>query len=315
MRTGLACVAVVSWAVAAGAAEAPDLAFRPDGNGFFRFDTGVVRGRLRADGRSQGIASLVDVAGGAELTHGGGGPGLLSYYRFFSTDTRYGDAARDWPSEPRLLPDGAVEVRFPPADDHPLVLTAVYRWTAADTLDLETTVEPKRPMPKFEVFLSSYFAPSMRALVYVKPNLFEGGRPRLLPADVNPLVDGTYLMFPRDRQAVPIIFDRRWEIPPHPVQWSVTRHLAGPLAMRRDEKTGLAVALMAPPADCFAVSMPYNKTPPDGVAGHVSLYLSLFGRDLEADRPARAHTRLVVGRLSDEQALARYAAYLMERQP
>lgn len=312
-RLGIS-ILVLLLAMPAAAGEPPRLAFQPDGEGYFRFDTPELKGRLRLDGRAQGITSLVDVQSGTQIAHGGNLPGVFSLYRVFSTDARYGHAARDWPTAAKLLPDGAVEVRFPPADDHPLEITAVYRWTAPDTLDLETTVKPLKAMPRFELFLSSYFARDMRALVYVKANRFSPEKPRLLAADVNPLVDGTYLMFPRDRAAVQMIFDRRWEVPPNPVQWSVTRWLAGPMAVRRHQQTGLAAVIMSPPEDCFAVSTPYNKTPPDGVAGHASLYLSLFGRDLAAGQTARARSRLVVRRkLTDGQAIGLYEAYLEER--
>jgi hypothetical protein len=73
---------------------------------------------------------------------------------------------------------------------------------------------------------------------------------------------------------------------------------------------------MAPPGDCFAVSLPYNKTPPDGVAGHQSLYLSLFGQDLMAGETARAAARLVIGQnLTDQQAVELYGKYLEGRKP
>ena len=295
-------------------AGSPKTAFGPAGDGYYEFDTGVVKGTLRLDGKSQGLSSVVDVESGAEIAHGGNLPGIFSYYRVFSGGKRYGHAARDWPTVSKLLGDGAVEVRFPPGEDHPLEMTAVYRWKSPDTLDLETIVEPQRAMADFEVFLSSYFAKEMRALVYVKPNFHGGGRPGLMPADVNPLVDGTYLMFPRDRASVMMIFDGRWQYPPNPVQWSITRLLAAPLALRRNEKTGLTAVMMSPPEDCFGVSTPYNKTPPDGVAGHVSLYLSLFGRDLAAGQRARARCRIVFGRnVSDPQAIALYETYIQEQ--
>jgi len=313
MRCSPVFLAAAVLAAAAARAEPPKLAFEPAEEDCYRFHTGAVRGKLRLGGKSQGLASVVDVASGVEVANGVHLPGVFSYYRIFSTDTRYGDAARDWPTESKLLGDGAVEVRWPPAEEHPLEMRAVYRWTAPDTLDLETTVQPQRAMPRFEVFLSSYFAKGFRALVYVRPNAHAREEPGFLPADVNPLVDGTYLMFPRDREAALMIFDRRWDRPPHPVQWSVTRRLAAPLAMRRDAKSGLAAVVMAPPEDCFAVATPYNKTPPDGVAGHASLYLSLFGRDLEAGQKARAHSRLVIGKLTDQQAVRRYQEYLEGR--
>src|SRR5690606_3962469 len=108
--------------------------------------------------------------------------------------------------------------------------------------------------------------------------------------------------FPRDRQSVQTIFDGRWEKPPHPVQWSVTRWLAAPLAVRRHDSSGVAAAIMSLPGECFAVSVPYNKTPPDNVAGHQSVYLSLFGQDLDAGQSATARARLVVGKMTDEDA-------------
>ena len=292
------------------AAEPPQLKFQPAEKGFYAFDTGTLRGKLRLDGKNQGIASLVHVPSGVEVAHGQL-PGLLSLYRVFSTGARYGDAARAWPTTSKLLADGAVEAVWPSSDEHPLEIAAVFRLAAADSLDVEMTVKPRQAMPGFELFLSNYFAAGFRASVYVKPNAFAGGKPEFLAADVNPLVDGSYLIFPRDRQAVQTIFDGRWERPPHPVQWSVTRWLAAPLAVRRHEKSGVTAVLMAPPADCFAVATPYNKTPPDGVSNHLSLYLSLFGRDLAAGQTATARTRLVVfEKPTDRQMVERYEAYI-----
>ena len=70
---------------------------------------------------------------------------------------------------------------------------------------------------------------------------------------------------------------------------------------------------MSPPEDCFAVSMPYNKTPPDGVAGHGSLYLSPFGRDLKAGESRSVRSRLVVAKNpTDAWIIDRYDRYRKE---
>ncbi len=310
MRLGSLILLVSTLTATADAADPPKLAFQSAENGYYRFDTGALAGKIRLDGRSQGIVSLVEGKSGVHVAHGGGLPGVMSYYRIFSDNKRYGHAARDWPTKSKLLADGALEVHWPASDDHPLDLTAVYRFSAPEVLDVETTVRPHVDMPRFEVFLSSYFGREFRAFVYVKPSRFARGEPAMLPADVNAMVEGTYLMFPRDLRSVQTIFDGRWEFPPNPVQWSVTRLLAGPLAVRRDESSGVAAVLMAPPEDCFAVSMPYNKTPPDGVAGHNSLYLSLFGQDLKAGQTAKARSRLVVGKFSNQEAIDLYKAYV-----
>jgi hypothetical protein len=150
-------------------------------------------------------------------------------------------------------------------------------------------------------------------LVYAKPSIHGAGTPAFVPADWSPAVDGTYLMFPRDRQAGLMIFDGRWEFPPSPVQWSVMKYLAAPLAMRRNPQNNVAALMMSPPEDCFAIAAPYNKTPPDGVAGHCSLYQSLFGRNLKAGETARARIRLIVGPIADEKAVELYQQYLKEQ--
>jgi hypothetical protein len=312
MRIPIAAL-ILLLAAAVARAEQPNLAFRPGEKGYYTFDTGLLRGQMRLDGRSQGICSLVHVPSGQELAKV---PGLLSYYRILVTDGRYGHAARDWLNRPEILADGRLQVVFPPAEEHPLTLTGVFQWKTPNTLDLETSLTPNRDMPQLELFLSSYFAKTFDALVFVKANMYHKDGPTLLRADDNPLVDGTYLMFPRDREAVGRIFDGRWNYPPNPVQWSVTRWLAGPMALRRDAATGLTAVLMSPPEDCFAVATPYNKTPPDGVAGHSSLYLSLLGRDVKAGETVHAHCRMVIDSdLSDARAGELYQAYLKERQP
>ena len=305
----MAGVFVVGVVIGATAAEPAKLAFQPAEEGYYQFDTGLLRGKLRADGKSQGICSLVHVPSGIEIAKT---PGLLSYYRVFSTNKRFGQAARDWPVQAKLLPDGALELSFPTAEEHPLRLRGVFRWAAADTLDLETSVTSEVAMPRFEVFLSNYVGKGFDGLVYLKPNrVNKKDLPGLVQADWTPLVDGNYLMFPRDLAATQIIYDGRWEYPPSPVQWAVSRYLAGPLGLRRDGASGLSVMLMAPADDCFAVAMPYNKTPPDNIANHGSVYLSLFGRDVAAGEVVKVHCRLI-GRtdLTDAAAIGLYQQYL-----
>ncbi|HID24819.1 MAG TPA: hypothetical protein EYP14_20800 [Planctomycetaceae bacterium] len=69
---------------AAHAAEPRRTAFRPaEKKGVFSFDTGILRGVLRLDGRRQGIERLIHIPTGVEVTYGGGHVGLLSPYRLF----------------------------------------------------------------------------------------------------------------------------------------------------------------------------------------------------------------------------------------
>ena len=53
--------------------------------------------------------------------------------------------------------------------------------------------------------------------------------------------------------------------------------------------------------------------PPDGIANHGSVYMSLFGQDLAAGASARAHVRLVVQhKLADQRAVELYEQYRQE---
>lgn len=274
---------------------AAELSFSASGKEFI-FDTGALRGTLHNQGKSVGLFPVVGVASGTAVAKA---YGLFSHYRLLDADARYGTAAWDWASESRLLPDGTVETRWTADAEHPFDLKAVYRWTGSNTLDVATTVTARQDLRRFESFLASYFEGFASAFVYTKNGFMEAKQDA-----------GTWQAFPRDEAAVKIIGDGRWQRPPHPVDWKVMPALAGPLGMRRDEKTGLTGLVMAPPGDCFAVLTPF------GAEGHRSLYLSLFGRDLKAGESATARARLVVGRgITDQHAVALYETYLKETKP
>jgi hypothetical protein len=307
--------AICTFLVLAGTClgQTADLAFKAGEKGAFTFDTGMLKGRLQVDGRTEGILSLVDVKSGVELTKGRTDFGLFNHYRLLSTDKRYGDIAWQMPKAATLLSSGGVQVDWPAADDRPLEMTAIFRWVAADTLDLETAVKPRQDLPKFEVFLSSYWNPNTRSLVYLSPARYGGKEPEFVSADACPLTIGTYLSFPRDLKSAQMVLDGRWEQGKNPVQWAISRYLAAPLVIRQDTVSGLAGIIMSRPQDCFAVNVSYNPPPADGVAGHSSTYLSLFGNDLKAGQTAKALVRLVVKKdIKPADALAAYKRFIEE---
>ncbi len=272
------------------AAPAGSLAFTPSTNGEFTFDTGVLRGTLRAGGKSLGLSSVIHVPTGRRLDRSNG---LFSHYRVFSKGVRYGGGAWDWPSTARLLDDGAVEVSWPAATNRSFALKAVYRWNRASILDLQTSVEPQADLSGFEVFLASYFEEAFtNAFALVKASPDNGGQPGLLAARPS---FGDWLMFPRGPDVVPLIQDGRWKLEPNPVAWTIMPQLQRPVAVRRDPKSGLTALLSADAADCFAIAMPHQAE------GHYSVYLSLFGRNLKAGEPARARARLALGEMTDDE--------------
>lgn len=297
----VACV-VFFCGVALGAETSPKLAFVADGKGGYTFDTGVLRGTLCPNGKLQGLTSVTHIPSGTRLDRS---MGILSYYRVFTTGKRYGAGAWEWLSAAKLLPDATVQVTSPAAADRPFDFSAAYRWKDPQTLDVETTVTAHKDLSKFESFLASYFDAAFPSpFVYVSENPEVGGKPGFLPAKKS---FGDWQMFPRDAQVVPIIRDGRWQLEPNPVNWTIMPRLKSPLCLRRGAASGLAVVVMAPPEDCFAVA-----TPCEGET-HYSLYVSRFGRDIRAGETAKARTRFVLASApSDEQVVALYQQYVSE---
>ena len=155
---------------------AADLRFQASTGEEYRFDTGLLRGTLRAGGKSLGLTSVVHSATGLPVTRFNG---IFTHYRVFTANKRYGGGAYEWPSAAVQRPDGSVEVHWPATPDRPFDMWAVYRWTAADTLDVETRVQAHTTLVNFESFLSSYFAPQFtNSRVYAR----DGNRPAFVSA-------------------------------------------------------------------------------------------------------------------------------------
>jgi hypothetical protein len=304
-------VAILLCGLAAGEETSPKITIRADGQGGFTFDTGVLRGTLCPDGKLQGLTSVTHVPSGTRLDRS---MGILSYYRVFTTGKRYGTGAWEWPATAKLLSDTAVQVTAPATPERPFDLTAVYRWTDPQTLDLETTVAAHVDVNGFESFLASYFDEAFSSpYVYARRPRPPSPRgeiryPSFLLAEKS---YGDWLMFTEFGKGTSMIRDGRWSIEPNPVNWTILDGLAGRLCFRRNQANGLTAVLMAPTDDCFAIATPYA-----GEAHH-SLYLSLFGRNLKAGQIAKARTRFVVASgVSDQQVTTlyyyHYALYLRE---
>ena len=284
-------------------ADNPDkLAFTKNQDGGYEFDTGILRGRLLEAGNARGLTSTVYVPSGTTLN---GKYGILSYYRVFTTNKRYGPAAWGWPSSSKLLPDGAIQVTWPEAEGRPFEMAAVYRFRDNSTLDVETIVKAREELSNFEVFLASYFHEAFPVpQVFVTPDPKIVGKRIFMTAKKS---FGNWQMFPRNYDFLSIIQDGRWQKQPNPVDWEIMPPMTKPIALRRGSKTAPTAILMAPPDDCFAISTPYEGE------GHYSMYFSLFGRNIKAGQTARVRLRLVVINItSNREILNLYQKYMRE---
>ena len=260
-----------------------NLQFTQAEDGSFTFDTGVLKGVLRQEGRSIGLVPVTYTADGTEITTG---EGLFNHYRVFTVGKRYGYGARHWPSRAEHHPDGSIEVIWDVTAERPFELRGIYSWVTPNTIDLVTVVRAEAKLDAFEVFLGSYYqSPFIDSRVWATCDPRGADQEGFVSADEEL---GVWLAFPRDQQGVDIINDGRWDLEPHPLPWTIMPNYALPLAVRRDPSSGLTVITMTQRADCFGIFTPY------GEEKHYSNYLSFFGRDIEAGESARAHSRLVV---------------------
>ncbi len=270
--------------------EAKPLSFKPGPAGEFTFDTSIVRGKLREGGASKGLSQVVHIPTGQRLDSS---MGLFSHYRVFTQGRRYGVGAWDWTSQAALQPDGSVIVHWTATTARPFEMSAHYRWTTPNTLDLETSIVAKTNLVKFESFLASYFAP-----IFTNSAVCTGAAGKFTAAAKEA---GVWQAFPRDPAVGPVIQDGRWKLEPNPVEWILQPEFSKALAFRRAPELGVTAALMGDPRECFAICTPHETE------AHYSTYLSLFGRDLRAGEQATARARIIFLARPDEQELV--AAY------
>lgn len=252
------------------------LQFHPSAGGSFTFDTGILKGTFRSEGRSIGLLPVTHVPTGASLATS---MGLFGIYRVFANGQRYGTGMWHVPSEATLHGDGSVSVVWPASEARPFAMTANYRWAAPNALDIRLEVTASQDLSGFETFLASYFGAAFASTKV----LVKGGR--LMSAERG---NGQWQMFPRDPAAARLIYDGRWRFPPNPVEWAQMPDFELPVAIRTDPGTGLTAVVMAQERDCFAIATPEEAD------SHHSTYLSLFGVNLAKGAIAQARARLAV---------------------
>ncbi len=274
------------------------LAFQRAGDGVYQFQNAVAQGQLGTPDLTFGLFDMQHRVSDQPIS---GRHGVLNIYRVFSDGQRYGKAAWDWPGQADLLSDGSVRIGCAAQPTRPFQLQSTYRWSEPDTLDLEVRVWAEQDLHDFEVFVASYFDPAFQVCRTHAPAAADCDAAGFLEARQSL---GHWLMFPRDPDAVRLIQDGRWQIPPNPVQWEVLPQFGRALVVRQVPDSDLSVLLMARRADCFALAMPFQTE------NHFSVYLSLLGRDIAAGQQASARVRMQIVRNVDlTEALSRYDAF------
>jgi sugar phosphate isomerase/epimerase/glucose/arabinose dehydrogenase len=256
------------------------------------FETEDLKGQI-GEGRFIGVNQLVYKPTGTKISGDGiaNRHGLLSLYRVFTRNHRYGNAAYDWPEREISVDGSSVLMHWPATEARPFELQARYSFPEADRVNLAVTVKAREELVNFEVQVGSYFDEGFpKAGVWT-----EKGKPASSPSEL-----GMWHAFPRDERAISIIGDGRWGHGPSPVDFTMREPFTVPLSIRRHAGDGLAAILNTSPDDCFAI-----YTAHDGEA-HFSNYNALFGRTIPAGGSATAGVSITLGDWTDDSIMEKY---------
>jgi sugar phosphate isomerase/epimerase len=243
------------------------------------FETAALKGRI-GDGRFIGLNRVTDTRNGAKISGDGiaNRHGLLTLYRVFTRNHRYGDSAYDWKGREMKTDGDTLLMTWPATPERPFGLQARYAFPKPDQAELEITVTAEKELVDFEVQVASYF---------------DSGFPvATVPAAgdtlTSPAALGPWHAFPRDDRAAALIADGRWQQGGAPVAFTIRPPYTSPRSVRKHATHPLTAILESPPADCFAI-----YTAHDGEA-HFSNYHALFGRTIPAGETATARASLRV---------------------
>jgi hypothetical protein len=286
----------------------------PDGNGA-EFDTDLMAGTIRLDGSYHGVTRLVDKRSGKQLIDAR--YSALNLFKLMSVNQAM-DQPRSMPRTVKVASSHA-EATWEPTETHRATVVARYEVPQPNAVELSVTVRCQGTYAGYELFLSNYFDKLLRPHVYLKPR---GTRdPELVLPTVNDVFRGTVLVFPRDAHAARRCVDGRWERSERStpvVQMCPVRHYGYCLAYQADPEQQVAVALLAHPRDCYAISARYHAdNEADRLTPYSAFDLSLFGDDLSPGDSRTVKVRLAIVHLDGDLArpLRMYEEFMAQRDP
>jgi len=189
-------------------------------------------------------------------------------------------------------------VTWQPTLAHQAGVRVGYTPVEPNIVDLTIEVVGHAYYPDYEILFSHYTAPNFAAGCWVRTGEpHGGGAERIVPEDA-PAYHGMYNFFPRDERTANLLTDGRGQRGRWYWRTAIGRRYALPLVFAdSDAATQVAMGL---PEDVSAVGLTYRGDDEnDGVAGHHSMYLSLFGRDLHPGEAGRTKVRYVATPVSD----------------
>jgi hypothetical protein len=254
----------------------------------FDFALPGLRGTICAEGQTHGFRELRFLPDGPDINN----PKLyLGHLYRCLANGRFLVQTRDHPHASRLDGDKVI-TEWPVNESNPARIQLTYEVSSDNTLDLTATCTATAPVKRYELYFSHYFGGAFRPYLYLKsPDYLRRNEPVLYAPQVNGFVDGYYLAYPRDNEALFTLFDGRWH-GDHPVPFCVGREFWRPIGIYAAALERKAVVITARQSECFCLYSTYD-TPDarDNILHHNSLYFGMFNADLEPGESRTGHLR------------------------
>ncbi|RJS85019.1 hypothetical protein CW702_01640 [Candidatus Bathyarchaeota archaeon] len=275
--------------------------------GLFYFETRLIKGTLVPTGKLHGVHRLVYRENGFDWrgTYPGDLPAygirrgdklfFLNVYHLLAESLPAGKVTgRALEQEYNVINNG-VELILKPSKLCPVTHRLRYEIKEPDIIDLTVSVTPHRCLRAYEVWISSYITSRAVPYIYVynNPARKDLRKERFVPVLENEFIrdwwGGGYVFFPRDNVAARIIYDGRWGLKYQP--FITGPYYAKPLIVNLNERSGVALILMADLEACPAVYTSWIRTSMKERA-NTAEYFALFGANLEPGKTKTAKMRM-----------------------
>lgn len=239
------------------------------------------------------------------------GAGMLNFFRVlieggYLTELRVEEALLE-PEE-----DG-ITMTWMPTIRRQAKIKVKFTFKEPNIIDMDMWVETLANYPKFEILLSAYLAPGFESGVYVSREEFGPVEPEQIRLVDQPMIHRIWPFFPRDEAGANLLTDGRHQKGRWFWRMAIGRRYGMPLAFF--SKDGVDAILMGRPEVVYAVGATYKGDEiNDNVAGHRSMYLSLFGEDFKAGEGRYTQMRMIIDDFGSdpEKHMELYQSFLKE---
>jgi len=263
------------------------------------FSLSQISGVLNCDiqqghGKSHHFNNVIYKPAGMKISPDGermAGAGMLNFFRVlieggYLTELRVEEAL--------LAPaEDGITLTWMPTIRRQAKVKVKFTFREPNVIDMDMWVETLANYPGFEILLSAYLAPGFESGVYVASEEFGPVEPEQIRLVDQPMIHGIWPFFPRDEAGANLLTDGRHQKGRYFWRMAIGRRYGMPLVFF--SKDGVDAILMGRPEDVYAVGATYKGDEMnDNVAGHRSLYLSLFGEDFKAGEGRHTQMRMII---------------------